>query len=56
MAAAEFSDFEELASINEKGSQINILLRKSDEKMQDLILIALDNESKLTIITVSRCV
>ncbi|HHT30440.1 MULTISPECIES: DUF4252 domain-containing protein [Petrimonas] len=53
MAAAEFSDFEELASINEKGSQINILLRKSDEKMQDLILIALDNESKLTIITVS---
>ena len=53
MAFKEFTDYKEVVSVNERKSKINILLKKIDEKTQDLILIALDDDSKLTIITVS---
>jgi hypothetical protein len=53
MAFSEFTDFKEVVSVNERRSKINILMKKTDEKTQDLILIALDDDSKLTIITVS---
>lgn len=53
LAFSEFTDFKEVVSVNERRSKINILMKKTDEKTQDLILIALDDDSKLTIITVS---
>ncbi|MDO5665786.1 MAG: DUF4252 domain-containing protein [Bacteroidia bacterium] len=53
IAFNEFTDYKEVVSVNERKSKINILLKKIDEKTQDLILIALDDDSKLTIITVS---
>ncbi|MDO5523299.1 MAG: DUF4252 domain-containing protein [Bacteroidia bacterium] len=53
MAYSEFTDYKEVVSVNERMSKINILLKKIDEKTQDLILIALDDDNKLTIITVS---
>lgn len=52
-AAEEFTDYTEVVSVNERKSKVNILLKKIDEKTQNLILIALDDDSKLTIITVS---
>ncbi|HHV85505.1 MAG TPA: DUF4252 domain-containing protein [Petrimonas sp.] len=53
MAFSEFTEYKEVVSVNERRSKINILMKKIDEKTQDLILIALDDDSKLTIITVS---
>lgn len=53
MAANEFTDYKEVVSVNERGSKIHILMKKTDEKTQDIILMALDDDSKLTIITVS---
>ena len=53
MASSEFTDYKEVVSVNERRSKINILMKKTDEKTQDLILMALDDDSKLTIITVS---
>lgn len=53
MAFNEFTDYKEVVSVDERKSKINILMKKIDEKTQDLILIALDDDSKLTIITVS---
>lgn len=52
MASSEFTDYGEVVSVNEQRSKINILMKKTDENTQDLILMALD-DSKLTIITVS---
>lgn len=49
----EFSDFEEVVSLNERKSKVHVLLKETAEDAQDLILIALDDNSKLTIITVS---
>ncbi len=49
----EFSDYEEVVSVNEKNSRISVWMKKEDENKQDLILISLDENSKLTIITVS---
>lgn len=53
LLSGEFTDFKEVASVDERRSKVNILLKKTDEDTQDLILIALDDDSKLTIITVS---
>ncbi|MPM56320.1 hypothetical protein SDC9_103122 [bioreactor metagenome] len=53
MAFSEFTEYKEVVSVNERRSKINILMKRIDEKTQDLILIALDDDSKLTIITVS---
>lgn len=49
----EFSDYEEMVSVNDKDSKISVWMKKEDENKQDLILISLDENSKLTIITVS---
>lgn len=53
LALNEFTDFKEVVSVNERRSKVNILFKKIDEKSQELILIALDDDNKLTIITVS---
>ena len=53
LAEEEFSDYEEVVSLNERKSKIHVLLKKTDDKKQDLIMIALDENNKLTIITVS---
>ena len=53
MVSSKFTDYREVVSVNERRSKINILMKKTDEKTQDLILMALDDDSKLTIITVS---
>lgn len=53
LAKKEFSDFEEVVSLNERKSKVHVLLKKLEDGMKDLILIALDDNSKLTIITVS---
>lgn len=53
LASDEFTDYEEVVSVDERRSKINILMKKTDEKTQDIILMALDDDSKLTIITVS---
>jgi len=49
----EFSDYEEVVSVNEKDSRISVWMKNEDENRQNLILISLDENSKLTIITVS---
>ena len=49
----EFSDYEEVVSVNEKNSKISVWMKKEDENNEDLILVSLDENSKLTIITVS---
>lgn len=49
----EFSDYEEMVSVNEKNSRISVWMKQGDKNMQELILISLDEENHLSIITVS---
>jgi hypothetical protein len=49
----EYSDYEEVVSVNEKNSRISVWMKMEDENRQNLILLSLDENSKLTIITVS---
>lgn len=49
----EFSDFKEMVSVNEKKAKMNVLFKKTDEKNQELILLGLDADDKLTIISIS---
>jgi len=49
----EFSDYEEMVSVNEKNSRISVWMKREDKNVQELILISLDEESHLSIITVS---
>lgn len=49
----EFSDYEEMVSVNEKNSRISVWMKREDKNVQELILISLDEESRLSIITVS---
>lgn len=53
LVTEEYSNYEEVVSVNEKDSKISVWMKKEDEDKQDLILISLDENSKLTIITVS---
>lgn len=53
LAAQEFSDYQEVVSVNERKTKITILQKQLNEKTQELIFIGLDEDSKLTIITVS---
>ena len=48
-----FIDYEEVVSVNDTFSKISMYIKKRNEDNQDLILISLDDKSKLTIITVS---
>ncbi|MCE5177707.1 MAG: DUF4252 domain-containing protein [Porphyromonadaceae bacterium] len=49
----EFGDYEEMVSVNEKNSRISVWMKRGDKNMQELILISLDEETHLSIITVS---
>jgi len=53
LVTQEYSEYEEVVSVNERDSKISVWMKKEDENKQDLILISLDESSKLTIITVS---
>ncbi len=48
-----FSDYEEAVSVNEGGAKISVWVKRENEEKQHLILIALDSDGKLSIITVS---
>ncbi len=49
----EFGDYEEVVSVNEKLSRISVWMKKEKDKRQEIILISLDENSQLSIITVS---
>jgi|ADurb_Met_03_Slu_FD_contig_71_216731_length_1653_multi_6_in_0_out_0_1 hypothetical protein len=49
----EFSDYEEMVSVNERSSRVSVWMKRGDKNVQELILISLDEESHLSIITVS---
>ncbi len=49
----EFSDFTEMVSINDRRTQMNVLFKRTDEKKQELILLGLDADNKLTIISIT---
>lgn len=53
LAKESFGDYEEVVSVNEKESKISVLMKRVDDETSELILLSLDEESKLTIITVS---
>lgn len=53
LAKTDFEDFEEVVSVNEHKTKIHVLMKKHDNDLRDIILIALDDNRKLTIITVS---
>ena len=48
-----FSDYEEVVSVNEMGSKISVWVKNLGEEKQDIILLALESDGKLSIITVS---
>ncbi len=48
-----FSDYEEAVSVSDMNSKIFVWMKRHNEEKQDLILISLDNDGKLSIITVS---
>lgn len=48
-----FGDYEEVVSVNEKLSRISVWMKKDEDKKQEIILISLDENSQLSIITVS---
>lgn len=48
-----FSEYEEVASVNDPFSKVSIYIKKRNEDNQDLILISLDEKSNLTVISVS---
>ncbi len=49
----DFKDYNEVVSVNDRKSKINIFLRGADKESKDLILIALDEDNKLTVIAIS---
>ncbi|MGV8964350.1 MAG: DUF4252 domain-containing protein [Candidatus Saccharimonadaceae bacterium] len=53
LVSEEFSDFKEMVSVNENKTKMNVLFKKTDEKNQELILIGLDADNKLTIICIT---
>lgn len=48
-----FGDYQEALSVSEVGANVSVWMKRFDEDKQDLILIALDNDGKLSIITFS---
>ena len=53
LAAQEFSDYQEVVSVNERNTKINVLTKSKDDKNQDIIFIGLDEDNKLTIINIT---
>lgn len=52
LISEQFKDYNEVVSVNERRTKTSILLKKINEKTQEFILIALDDDSKLTIVAV----
>lgn len=48
-----FYDYEEVVSLNEMGSKISVWVKNLNEEMQSLILFAIENDGKFSVITVS---
>jgi len=48
-----FYDYDEAVSVNEIGSKISVWVKRQEEERQDVVLIALDSDGKLSIVTVS---
>lgn len=48
-----FYDYDEAVSVTEMGSKISVWVKRLGEEKQDLILIMLESDGKLSIITVS---
>ena len=48
-----FSEYQEVASVNENMSKISVFMKRESDDKQDLILITLDANSKFSVITVS---
>lgn len=53
LSEEEFSDFNEVLTLNEHKAKVDIYMKNINDKKQILILIGLDPENKLTIITVT---
>ena len=53
LATEEFADYQEVVSLNESKNKMCILMKNPNEKSQDIILISLDDNNSLAIITVS---
>ena len=53
LVSEEFSDFTEMVSVNERKAKMNVLFKRTDEKNQQLILLGLDADNKLTIISIT---
>jgi hypothetical protein len=53
LIADKFSDYEEVVSVNDKNTKINVVMKNKDNKNQDIIFIGLDDEGKLTIINIA---
>lgn len=49
----EYNDYEEVVSVNERKSKTHVIMKKLDNETEDLILIALDDKGKFTILSVS---
>jgi hypothetical protein len=52
-SAQEFSDYQEVVSVNERNTKINVLTKSKADKNQDIIFIGLDEDNKLTIINIT---
>jgi hypothetical protein len=48
-----FGDYREAVSLNETGAKISVRMKRLDEENQEIILLSLDEDGKLSIITVS---
>ena len=53
LVSEEFADFKEMVSVNDRKTKMNVLFKKIDDKNQELILIGLDADNKLTIISIT---
>ncbi|MDR1517048.1 MAG: DUF4252 domain-containing protein [Dysgonamonadaceae bacterium] len=53
LASAEFGDYQEVVSVNEKRNKMSVLIREEGSDDQDIILILLDDNHNLTLITLS---
>ncbi|MDR1784049.1 MAG: DUF4252 domain-containing protein [Dysgonamonadaceae bacterium] len=53
LASTDFESYQEVVSVNENKNKMSVLIRKEGENDQDVILISLDDNRNLTIITLS---
>ena len=53
LIANNFPDYQEVVSVNDRKTKINILMKNKGTKNQDIIFIGLDEDDKLTIINIT---